>query len=56
MNRSNIFRWYSRFRKGREVVEGDERGGRPKATRTEGTLLLLLIWSKMTVESQQQNL
>jgi hypothetical protein len=33
-NRSNVFRWYSRFRGERELVE-DERGGRPKSTRTE---------------------
>ena len=35
LNRSNVFRWYSRFRVGRELVEDDERGGRPKLTRTE---------------------
>jgi histone-lysine N-methyltransferase SETMAR len=35
LNRSNVFRWYSRFRGGRELVEDDERGGRPKSTRTE---------------------
>jgi len=35
LNRSNAFRWYSRFREGRELVEFDERGGRPKSTRTE---------------------
>jgi hypothetical protein len=35
VNRSNVFRWYSRFRDGRELVEDDERGGRPKTTRTE---------------------
>jgi hypothetical protein len=34
VNRSNIFRWYSRFRDGRELVD-DERDGRPKSTRTE---------------------
>jgi len=27
-------RWYSRFWDGRELVEDDERGGRPKWTRT----------------------
>ena len=32
LNRSNIFRWYSRFRDGRELVEGDERYGRIKST------------------------
>ena len=25
MNRSNVFRWYSRFRDGRELEEDDER-------------------------------
>jgi histone-lysine N-methyltransferase SETMAR len=35
LNRSNVFRWYSRFRDGRELVEDDERFGRPKSTRTE---------------------
>jgi hypothetical protein len=35
LNRSNVFMWYSRFRDGRELVENDERGGRPKSTRTE---------------------
>ena len=31
----NLFRWYSRLRDGREMIEDDERGGRPKSTRTE---------------------
>jgi hypothetical protein len=35
LNGSNVFRWYSRFRGGRGLVEDDERGGRPKSTRTE---------------------
>jgi len=35
VNRSNVFRWYSRFRDGRELVEDDEWGGRPKSTQTE---------------------
>jgi len=35
LNRSNLFRWYSRFRDGMELVEGDERYGRPKSTWTE---------------------
>jgi len=34
LNRSKVFRWYSRFRDGRELVENDERRGRPKSTRT----------------------
>ena len=32
LNRSNDFRWYTR---GRNLVEDDERGGRPKSTRTK---------------------
>jgi len=35
INLSNIFRWYSRFRDGREPVEDDERSGHPKSTSTE---------------------
>ena len=35
VNRSNVFRRYSRFRDGTELVEDDERGDRPKSTRTE---------------------
>ena len=30
VNRSNVFRWHSQFRGKRELVEDDERGGRPK--------------------------
>jgi len=35
LNRSNIVRWYSRFRDGRDLVECDERGGLPKSTQSE---------------------
>jgi hypothetical protein len=35
VNRLNVFKWYSRFRDGRELVEDGERGSRPKSTRTE---------------------
>jgi hypothetical protein len=35
LNRSNVFRWYCRFRLGRNLVEDDEKRGRPKSTRTE---------------------
>jgi hypothetical protein len=38
LNRSNIFRWYSRFRDGEELVEVEEIGGRPKSSRTEVTI------------------
>ena len=34
LNRSNVFKWYSLFRGGRELVD-DERGGRPESTRAE---------------------
>jgi len=32
LNRSNVFMWYSRFWDGRELIEDDERCGRPKST------------------------
>jgi hypothetical protein len=35
LNRSNVFRWYSRFRDRSELVEDDDRNGRPKSTRNE---------------------
>ena len=35
LNRSNVFRWYSRFRDRKELVEDDERGGSSKWTRSE---------------------
>jgi len=35
LNRSNVFRWYSRFRDERELVEDNKRDGRPKSIRTE---------------------
>ena len=35
LNPSKIYKWYSRFRDGRKLVEDEERGGRPKSTRTE---------------------
>jgi len=35
LNQSNVFRWYSQFHDGRELVEDDERGGYPKSTQTK---------------------
>jgi hypothetical protein len=35
LNRSKVFRGYSRFQDGRMLVEDDETGGRPKSTRTK---------------------
>ena len=35
LNRSNVFRWYSRFLVGKEQVEDGEKSGSPKSTRTE---------------------
>jgi hypothetical protein len=32
LNQSNAFRWYPQFRDRRELVEDDERSGRPKST------------------------
>ena len=38
LNRSNVFRWYSRFRYGRDLVQDDESGGCPKSTRNEANI------------------
>jgi hypothetical protein len=35
LNQSKVFRLYSRFRDGKDLVENDERSSRPKSTRTE---------------------
>jgi len=53
-NRPNVFRWYSRSPDGKELVEDDERGDRPNRLELAYALLLLLICSKMTVESHQE--
>ena len=41
LNRPNVFRWYFRFRNGRELVEDEERSGRSKSTRTEVNIAAL---------------
>jgi hypothetical protein len=59
LNRSNVFRWYSRFPDRRELIEDDERGGRPKSTQTEVNIAAVAdlvkndhrITSRMVVES-----
>ena len=54
LNRSNVFRWYSKFRDGRDLVEDDERRGRLKSTRTEVKIAAVVDRSKMTVKSHQE--
>jgi hypothetical protein len=54
VNQSDGFRWYSGFREGRELVEDDETGGRPKSTRTEVNIATVADLVKMTVESHQE--
>jgi hypothetical protein len=59
LNRSNAFRWYSRFRDGRKLVEDEERGGRTKSTRNEVNIATVVglfkndgrIASRMITES-----
>jgi hypothetical protein len=46
--------WYSRSRDGRELVDDDERGGRPKSPRTEVNIAVVLAWSKMTAKSHKE--
>jgi len=54
LNRSNVLRWHSRFRDGRELVEDAESGGRPKSTRTDISNAAVADWSKITVESHHE--
>ena len=35
MSHANVYRWYARFRDGREDVKDDARGGRPSTARTD---------------------
>jgi hypothetical protein len=59
LNRSKVFRWYSRFRDGRELIDDDESGGRPKPTRIEVNIAAVVglvkndrgIASRMIAES-----
>jgi hypothetical protein len=43
LNRSSVFRWYSRFRDGRELAEDDENSGRQKSIRTEVNIAAVLL-------------
>jgi len=54
LKRSKVFRWYSRFRGRRGLVEDDERSGYPKSTRTEVNITAVADLAKMTVESHQE--
>ena len=55
VNRSNVFRWYSRFRDGSELTEHDEKGGLPKSTRTEVNIAAVAgLVEKVIVESHQE--
>jgi hypothetical protein len=59
VNRSNVIRWYSQFRDGRELLENDERCGRPESTRIEVNIAAVVdlvkndrqIASRMIAES-----
>ena len=59
LNRLNVFRWYSQFRDGRELLENDERCGRPESTRSEVNIAAVVdlvknyrqIASRMIAES-----
>ena len=35
LNWSSVFRWYSQFQDGMNLVDDDETGGHPKSTQTE---------------------
>jgi len=59
LSQTNVFRWYSQFQDGRELVEYEEWGGCPKSTQTEGSIAALAdlvkndrqITSRMIAES-----
>ena len=53
LNRSNVFRWCSRLRDGRELVKSDKMDGRHKSSRTEVNIAAVAHLAKMTVESYQ---
>jgi hypothetical protein len=53
-NRSNVFRWHSQFRDERELVEDDERGGRPKSIRTEVNIVAVADMFKNDRQSHQE--
>jgi len=56
LNRSKVFRRYSRFPDGRELEEDDERSGRPKSTRTEVNIAAVAdLVKKMTVEAHHDS-
>ena len=38
LSRSNVFRWYGRFRDGREDIEGDPRSGRTTECRNDNNV------------------
>ena len=41
LSRSNVFRWYGRFRDGREDTEDDRRSGRPTACRNDNNVEMI---------------
>ena len=43
MSRANVYRWYARFRDGREDVKDDARIGLSSTTRTEETWNLFVV-------------
>ena len=41
LSRSNVFRWYRRFRYGREDIEDDPRSGRPTECRNDNNVEMI---------------
>jgi len=52
LKRSKVFGWYSRFRDGRELVDDNEGGGRPKSTRTEVAAVADLVKNDRRIASR----
>jgi hypothetical protein len=53
LNWPNVFRWYSRFRDGRELVEDENSGGSPNSKRPDVNIAIVVDLVKMVVESHQ---
>ena len=43
ISRANVYRWYARFRDGREDVKDDARSRRPSTARTDETWNLFVV-------------
>jgi len=55
LNRSNVFEWFFSISRGTELVEDDERGSRPKSTRTEANIAAIADLVKNDLPNRIKN-